>query len=111
MDGAITMLMQPMPGIRLTPGKEDDGSIVGFRRGGDEVLFVSWHDAEREERPMEWLPLAEFSPDPEYVRPPDVEPAGEPATEADDGTTEHQSQAGPFGGGGVRRRPGLRNQE
>ncbi len=110
MDGSITMLMQPLPGIRLTTGKEDDGSILGFRHGGDEVLFASWHDVEAEEKAMEWIPIAEFSPDPEFFRPPDIEPQPEEQpTEAADGTQERPVESGPFGGG-VRRRPGLRKE-
>ncbi len=56
---------------------------------------------------MAWIPVAEFSPDPESIRPPEiVEEGEEQVQEAGDGTTERSVSQGPFGRAkGLRRRP------
>lgn len=104
MDHSITMLVAPLPGIRLVEGNEEgeSGSVLGFRKGGDEVLFASW--SEEKDVPMVWIPLGEFSPDPEAIMPPDIVPAGEEEQPAE-GTVEKPGN--PFGRGGPRKRPGL----
>jgi hypothetical protein len=108
MDSAITMLMTPLPGRRLVDGQEsEDGSIIGFRKNGDEALFVSWNAEEDTEKGMQWIPVSEFSPDPEAVRPPEVTEEGEGAVPSEDQLpTEVPVKKGPFGRG-VRRRPEL----
>jgi hypothetical protein len=109
MDNGITVLMTALPGQRVTDEKSpEDGSILAYRKNGDEVLFASW-DAETS-KGMVWLPVGEFSPDPESIQPPDLEqPGQEPAEPEADGTTERPSTAGPFGrgSGSLRRRPGV----
>lgn len=104
MDG-ITMLLTPIPGVRLVEGSSEDadssGSILAFRKGGDEVLFASWNGDK--DVPLAWIPIAEFSPDPESIMPPDIVPAEEP--EVPEGTTEKPGH--PFGKSGPRKRPGL----
>jgi len=112
MDSGVTFLMTAIPGQRIIQGKDpdefEDGSVLALRKGGDEVLFASW-DLE-ESKGMAWIPVSEFSPDPEAIRPPDIEqPADEPEQPADEtGPTERRSDAGPFGRtSGLRRRPGV----
>jgi hypothetical protein len=112
MQDGVTMLVSPLPGVRLIEESDgEDGSILAFRKGGDEVLFTSW-DTETP-KGMTWIPVREFSPDPEAVRPPDIfpaeteeQPTEEETTETEGDTTrEKTSQSGPFGKGGLRRRP------
>ena len=109
MDSGITVLMTALPGQRITDEKNpEDGSVLAYRKHGDEVLFASW-DAEIS-KGMAWIPVGEFSPDPESIQPPGMEdPAQEQEQEAEaDGTTERPSAAGPFGRSpGLRRRPGV----
>lgn len=99
----VTMLVAPLPGVRLVDGNEDgeDGSALGFRKGGDEVLFASW-DTEKNV-PMAWIPVGEFSPEPSAIIPTDYEEA--PGEGQPDGTSEKSGS--PFGRGGPRKRPGL----
>lgn len=109
MDSGITVLMTALPGQRITDEKDpENGSVLAYRKGGDECLFASW-DAE-ESKGMAWIPVSEFSPDPEAIMPPDIEDQPqEPETETTDGTTERPSAPGPFGRGpsSLRRRPGV----
>jgi hypothetical protein len=102
----VTMLVSPLPGVRLIDGDDEgeDGSVLGFRKGGDEVLFASW-DTEKNV-PMAWIPIAEFSPEPSAVIPPDYEDA--PPAEGGDQTTERPGS--PFGRSGPRKRPGLEKE-
>jgi hypothetical protein len=104
MESGITVLMAPLPGQRLVDGADpEDGSVLAYRKGGDEALFASW-DAE-ESKGMAWIPVSEFSPDPEAIRPPEIVEEEQPQ-EAQDGTTERPVVQGPFGRGkGLRRRP------
>ena len=112
MDSGVTFLMTAIPGQRIVNEKDlddgfEDGSVLALRKGGDEVLFASW-DLEKP-KGMTWIPVGEFSPDPEAIQPPGLEqPADEPEQPAEDGPSERPSAAGPFGrGGGLRRRPGV----
>lgn len=112
MDSGVTFLMTPIPGQRIVDGKEpddwEDGSVLALRRNGDEVLFASW-DVDSP-KGMAWIPVAEFSPDPEAIQPPGLEHGeDQPEQPADEtGASERPSTAGPFGrGGGLRRRPGV----
>ncbi len=104
MDNGVTMLITPIPGVRLVEGGDQEadnsGSILAFRKGGDEALFASWDGSK--DVPMVWIPISEFSPDPESIMPPDIVPSDEPEQE---GTTEKPGN--PFGKGGPRKRPGL----
>jgi hypothetical protein len=104
MDHGITMLVAPLPGIRIIEGNDEgeSGSVLGFRKGGDEVLFASWNDDK--DVPMVWIPLGEFSPDPEAIMPPDIVPAEIEEAPAGEGTTEKPGN--PFGRG-PKKRPGL----
>lgn len=107
MEPQITMLLNPLPGIRVVDGQEDeDGSIVAFRKGGDEALFASW-DVDTA-KGMKWIPIEEFSVDPEAVKPADLD-EGQPGTEEQpaEGETpvEVPSKKGPFGN--IRRRKEL----
>jgi hypothetical protein len=106
MDSGITVLMTALPGQRVTDEKNpEDGSVLAYRKGGDEALFASW-DTDSAQG-MAWIPVGEFSPDPEAIRPPDIEEPAEPE-QAEDGTTERPSTAGPFGRrSGLPRRPGV----
>jgi len=104
MESGIQVLMTPLPGRRLIDGKDpEDGSILAYRKGGDEGLFASWNA--EEDQPMAWIPVGEFSPDPEAIRPPEIVEGEEEPTPAEDGTTEKPVVQGPFGRGGLRRRP------
>lgn len=105
----ITVLMHPLPGQRVVEGQEpEDGSILAYRKDGDEGLFASWFvDEDKPGKPMVWIPVGEFSPDPEAIRPPEIieEPGaeGEPQGE---GASEHSVESGPFGRGrGRSKRP------
>lgn len=106
MESGIQVLMTPLPGQRLIDGAEpEDGSVLAYRKGGDEALFASW-DAEVP-KPMTWIPVGEFSPDPEAIRPPEIVEE-EPTQEATDGTgtQERPVVEGPFGRGrGRSKRP------
>lgn len=107
MQDGITMLVSPIPGVRLVGEKDqEDGSMIALRKSGDEILFASW-DAESEEsergRGMVWIPVGEFSPDPESIRPPDI--GVEEEEEPQEGDTK-EKPGNPFGRG-LRRRPGL----
>ncbi len=107
MDG-LTILPVAMPGQRITDEKNpEDGSILACRKDGDEVLFASWNP----EMPvgMIWIPVGEFSPDPESIRPPDIDETGGEDVQAEDGTNTEERPAphGPFGKGGLRRRPSV----
>ena len=109
--GGIQVLITPLPGQRITRDTEpEDGSVLAYRNNGDECLFASWDDGETP-RGMAWIPVGEFSPDPEAIRPPDIEEAPGEGTPIDDGTgtTETDPGHGPMGGrsGG---RPGLRKR-
>jgi hypothetical protein len=101
-DIGIMVLMAPLPGQRLVDGAEpEDGSILAYRKNGDEGLFASWFIDDREDkpgRPMVWIPIGEFSPDPEAIRPPEIVETGEPQ-ETDDGSQERPVEEGPFGRG------------
>jgi hypothetical protein len=113
MDSGVTFLMTPLPGQRIVDGKDpddwEDGSVLALRKGGDEVLFASWEV--ENPKGMTWIPVGEFSPDPESVQPPNLEREEEhlepPADET--GASERPSAAGPFGrgSGSLRRRPGV----
>jgi len=112
MQHEITMLVSPIPGIRLVEGKDsEDGSMIALRKSGDEILFASWETESPESdrgRGMTWIPVGEFSPDPESIRPPEIleETGEEEAEEQADGTKEKPGN--PFGGQrGLRKRPGL----
>lgn len=109
MDSGITVLMTALPGQRITDEKNpEDGSVLAYRKAGDEALFASWDT--QTSQGMAWIPVGEFSPDPEAIRPPDLndpETEQEPEQE-EDGTTERPSSSGPFGRrGGLPRRPGV----
>jgi hypothetical protein len=113
MESGITFLPVPIPGIRLSgnAGDGEDGSMIALRRGGEEILFASWEVDEVEgsddakARGMVWVPVGEFSPDPEAIRPPDIGVDDLPAEEQPDGTAEREGS--PFGGArsGLKRRP------
>jgi hypothetical protein len=105
-ESGITILMAPLPGQRLVDGGEpEDGSVLAYRKGGDEALFASW-DADNS-RPMAWIKIGEFSPDPEAIRPPEIVEEDQPSVqEAEDGTQERPVVEGPFGRGrGRSKRP------
>lgn len=110
MDSGITVLMTPIPGQRIVDEKDPDdgfhnGSVLAFRNGGEECLFASW-DVETP-KGMTWIPVVEFSPDPEAIMPPDLdESQDQTEQEGPEGTTERPAPAGPFGRG-LRRRPGV----
>lgn len=114
MESGLTVLMAPLPGQRIVEGADpEDGSILAYRKGGDEGLFASWFIDDNEDkpgRPMVWIPISEFSPDPEAIRPPEiVEEGQEQIQESTDGTgtQDRPIVEGPFGRGrGLRRRPG-----
>lgn len=103
-ESGIQVLMTPLPGRRLIQDKDpDDGSILAYRKGGDEGLFASWNADE--DVPMQWIPVGEFSPDPEAIRPPEILEE-EPTVPAGDGTQERPVVEGPFGRGrGRSKRP------
>ena len=104
-ESGIQVLMAPLPGQRLIDGGDpEDGSVLAYRKNGDEALFASW-DAENS-KPMAWIPISEFSPDPEAIRPPEIVEGEEEAQEAPDGTQERPVVEGPFGRGrGRSKRP------
>lgn len=97
----ITVLMQPLPGQRIGDGAEpEDGSVLAYRKDGDECLFASWHideDEEKPGRPMVWIPVGEFSPDPEAIRPPEIVDGAESEPSDAPGIQERPSVEGPFG--------------
>lgn len=105
MDGKVTLLLQALPGLRLLgEEKTEEGSIIALRRDGDECLYVPRTE---DEKGMEWIPIAQFSVDPEAVTPVEfveeapaegetVEEGGEPA--------EVKPRTGPFGGRQLKRR-------
>jgi hypothetical protein len=112
MESGVTLLIHPLPGVRIVPdGKKEAGSIIALRRDGDECLYVP--DTE-EEKGMEWLPIGQFSVDPEAVAIPDLEPAVaevEPGTEpieeqpqTDEPAESAPVRKGPFGRGLKRRK-------
>jgi len=114
--GGIQVLMSPVPGQRVTEGKDpEDGSILAFRNGGEECLFASWEADEKDEergRGMAWIPVGEFSPDPEAIRPPEIvdgAPEQQQQPEDETGTTERPVGHGPMGGRTTRlpRRPSV----
>jgi hypothetical protein len=109
MESGLTVLMTALPGQRITdPEKPEDGSILAYRKHGDEALFSSW-DTENA-KGMVWIPVTEFSPDPEAIQPPNLEQQEEPVEQPEDGTgaAERPITQGPFGrGGNLRRRPGV----
>ncbi len=101
MDPQITMLISPLTGLRLIPDKDPEaGSVIAFRKGGDEALFASWD----EERGMEWIPVGEFCMDPPEGYG-DEQPGTEEQQTETDGVTEVPTRKAPFGG--VRRRKEL----
>jgi hypothetical protein len=102
MDGRVTLLVQPLPGLRLMEdGKTEEGSIIALRREGDECLYVPWS-----EKGMCWIPIGEFSVDPAAVTPIDLleEPSEEEPTEPAEGISEIQAHKTPFGGRPLKRR-------
>lgn len=105
----IMILMTPLPGQRIVDGQEpEDGSILAYRKDGDEGLFASWfidEDEDKPGKPMVWIPINEFSPDPEAIRPPDI--VQEPGEgEGGEGVQEKPVVEGPFGRGrGRSKRP------
>jgi hypothetical protein len=111
MSSGIQVLMAPLPGQRIVNAKDpedgyEDGSVLAYRKDGDEVLFASW-DVE-EPKGMVWIPVVEFTPDPEAIQPPDLADVEQPVEESTDGTgTSEKPQSSPFGRGGLRRRPGV----
>lgn len=111
MENAIQVLMTPLPGQRLVEGQEaEDGSILAYRKCGDEGLFASWfldEDEDKPGKPMVWIPIGEFSPDPEAIRPPEIITDEVPTDAADGtGTQERPIVEGPFGRGrGRSKRP------
>lgn len=114
--GGIQVLISALPGQRVTPGLDvEDGSVLAYRGNGDECLFASWEDDPKNPdrgKGMVWIPVGEFSPDPEAIKPPDIDDGqGDEGAPIDDGsgTTEADPGHGPMGGrsGG---RPGLRKR-
>lgn len=113
--GGIQVLMAALPGQRVTPGLDvEDGSVLAYRGNGDECLFASWEDDPKDPnrgKGMVWIPVGEFSPDPEAIKPPDIVETTE-SEPIDDGTgtTEADPGHGPMGGAsggrsGLRKRP------
>jgi len=113
-ESGVTILMSAIPGVRILGEEElEDGSMVALRKGGDEILFASWENDEKEHpKGMVWIPVSEFSPDPEAIRPPEIQEGPDPAlpddapesAPAEDGTSEKPGN--PFGRN-LRKRPGL----
>lgn len=112
MEGKVTLLMQALPGLRLfaeAEGKEpEDGSIIALRKDGDECLYVPRTD---DEKGMEWIPIGQFSVDPEAVTPIDIlEQPGEEGEIVDEATPESggprevPTRKSPFGGRQLKRR-------
>lgn len=108
MESRITLLVQPLPGLRLLgDGKKEDGSIIALRHDGDECLYVPRTE---DEKGMEWIAIAQFSVDPEAVTPVDLleQPSEEeqPEVEGEEGSEsqETSSRSGPFGGHRLKRR-------
>lgn len=106
MDGKVTLLLQALPGLRLLgEGKTEEGSIIALRRDGDECLYVPRTE---DEKGMTWIPVAEFSVDPEAVTPPEFleeEPGGEEEVGGEGGEpAETTPRTGPFGGRQFKRR-------
>jgi hypothetical protein len=108
MDGKVTMFVNALPGLRLLgEGKTEEGSIIALRREGDECLYVPRTE---DEKGMSWIPVSEFSVDPEAVTPVeflDETPPGEgeEQPEGEGGEpTEVPSKRGPFGGRPLKRR-------
>lgn len=105
-EGGIQVLMTALPGRRLIDGKDpEDGSILAYRKNGDEGLFASWNA--EEDQPMAWIPIGEFSPDPESIRPPEIIEGEETDPQPAEGETTVDKPVvhGPFGRAGLRRRP------
>lgn len=107
MENRVTLLLQPLPGLRLIEGgTTEEGSIVALRKDGDECLYVSGGE---EDKGMVWIPVGEFSVDPEAVTPPDFfeepQPGGEAPAEGgeEQPVSEKPSRSGPMGR--LRRRP------
>lgn len=105
---SVQILLAPLPGQRVVEGEDpEDGSVLAYRKDGDEALFASWYIDEDENKPgkgMVWIPVGEFSPDPEAIKPAalmEEEPGGE-----DQPASEQPSESGPFG----RPRPRGRSQ-
>lgn len=107
MDGKVTMLVNALPGLRLLgEGKTEEGSIIALRREGDECLYVPRTE---DEKGMVWIPVGEFSVDPEAVTPVEFldEPGEEtPGEEGGEGgePTEVLKKGTPFGGRPLKRR-------
>ncbi|MGI0148685.1 MAG: hypothetical protein ACREDF_04035 [Thermoplasmata archaeon] len=106
MDGKVTLLVNALPGLRLfQEGKTEEGSIIALRRDGDECLYVPRTE---EDKGMDWIPVREFSVDPEAVTPveflEDPQPGEGEAPEAEEGAVEVPSRKGPFGGRQLKRR-------
>lgn len=112
-DLRIVVLPIPLPGQRILEGQDpEDGSILAYRKEGDEGLFASWfldEDENKPGKPMVWIPVGEFSPDPEAIRPPEIVEEGEEQPSGEEGATERSSEQGPFGRprGGRSKRPGV----
>jgi hypothetical protein len=103
MESQITMLISPLPGLRLLGGdaEPEQGSVIAFRKNGDEALFASWNDEEGQEKGLAWIPVGEFSVNPDSVTPPEIleeepQPGDEP--QEDQPTTQRKGRGGPFGG-------------
>lgn len=112
MDNRITLFIQPLTGLRLLgEEKTEEGSIIALRKDGDECLYVPRTE---DERGMTWIPIGEFSVDPEAVTPVEFSEAepqpgeGEetPQGEGEGGDQPHEvtPRSGPFGGRKLKRR-------
>lgn len=106
MEGKVTLFLQALPGIRLLgEGKTEEGSIIALRRDGDEALYVPRTE---EEKGMTWIPVGEFSVDPEAVTPveflEDGQNPDEGQVEQGEEATEQSIRTGPFGGRQLKRR-------
>jgi len=106
MDGKVTMLVNALPGLRLLgEEKTEEGSIIALRREGDECLYVPRTE---NEKGMCWIPVGEFSVDPEAVTPVEfldetTGGEGEQPVEGEE-PAEIPSRKTPFGGRQLKRR-------
>lgn len=107
--GGIQALITPLPGQRISDKENpDDGSVLAYRKDGEECLFASWNA--EEPQGMIWIPIGEFSPDPEAIQPPDIVQENEEGQPDNSGTTESAPSHGPMGGRQaprLPRRPGV----
>ncbi len=117
--GDMILTPGPLPGSRkIGTGQYEDGSILAFRKDGEEVLYASQSD---ERKGLIWIPVTEFIVNPAEIEPleeeapageesvPGEEPAGpeekvptgeEPASDSAE-LTEAPAPDGPF----LRKRP------